>query len=102
MREVRAELIRRYGEVCQLHLVEECSLDHGLAVDHVIPLSSNKLNKELRKVPAQRGKKVPSQSFGSNDWSNLVSACGRCNGHKKHRLLEPAQIRQILSRKGAL
>jgi len=45
MRKLRGELIARYGRVCQLQLVEDCSLKHGLAVDHLIPLSSNKLNK---------------------------------------------------------
>jgi 5-methylcytosine-specific restriction endonuclease McrA len=101
MKDLRAELVRRHGEVCQLQLVEDCGLEHGLAVDHVIPLSSNKLNKELRHIAAQPGKKVPSQSFGSNDLSNLALACGRCNGYKKHRFLDPAHIRRILSRKGA-
>src|SRR3954470_1006030 len=92
MRKLREELIQRHGQVCQLQLVEDCGLTHGLAIDHLIPLSSNKLNKELRKLAAKRGRKVASQSFGSNDLSNLVLACGRCNGYKKHRFLEPAKI----------
>jgi 5-methylcytosine-specific restriction endonuclease McrA len=102
MPKLRAELIKRHGQMSQLQLVEDCGLKHGLAIDHLIPLSSNKLNKELRRLAAKPGRKVASQSFGSNDLSNLVLACGRCNGYKKHRFLEPAQFRQILSRKGAV
>jgi 5-methylcytosine-specific restriction endonuclease McrA len=102
MRKLRAELIARHGTVCQLRLVEDCSVKYGLAVDHLIPLSSNKLNKELRQLAAKPGRKVATQSFGSNDLGNLVLACGRCNGYKKHRFLEPSKIREILSRKRAV
>jgi 5-methylcytosine-specific restriction endonuclease McrA len=101
MRTLRADLIARYGKVCQLRLLDDCGLQHGLAVDHLIPLSSNKLNKELRQLAAKPGRKVATQSFGSNDPANLVLACGRCNGYKKHRFLEPSKVREILSRKRA-
>jgi 5-methylcytosine-specific restriction endonuclease McrA len=58
----------------------------GVEVDHLIPLSSNVLNKKLRKMKGENKKKVPAQSFGSNDLSNFILACSRCNAFKKHRL----------------
>jgi 5-methylcytosine-specific restriction endonuclease McrA len=102
MPRLRKELLKRYGRVCQLQLVEDCSIKAGLTVDHLIPLSSNKLNKELRKLTPLPGRKVASQSFGSNDLSNLLLACGRCNGHKKHRFLEREQLQRVLSRRRAI
>lgn len=52
----------------------------------MIPLASNVLNKELRGIKGQGGKKTPSQSFGSNHPSNFVLACRRCNALKKNRM----------------
>jgi 5-methylcytosine-specific restriction endonuclease McrA len=101
MPRLKKELLKRYGRVCQLQIVEDCNVKAGLTIDHLIPLSSNKLNKELRKLRPLPGCKVASQSFGSNDLSNLVLACGRCNGHKKHKFLEREQLQRVLSRKKA-
>jgi 5-methylcytosine-specific restriction endonuclease McrA len=60
-------------------------------LDHLIPLSSNELNKRLRALPRVGKAKVARQSFGSNHADNLILACKRCNAFKKHRLLAPAQ-----------
>lgn len=81
------ELVLKYGETCQLNLCSDCSKEKVFDVDHFIPLSTNKLNKELRKLKPEVGKKVPSQSFGSNDISNLKLACKRCNSFKKHKII---------------
>src|ERR1044071_5226137 len=83
------ELEKRYGRICQLQYIETCEINNPVAIDHVIPLSSNVLNKKLRKAkPLMSGKKVPTESFGSNDISNLVLACSKCNSNKKHRFLD--------------
>ena len=79
------ELVNKYGSSCQLNCHEDCS-GEGKEVDHIIPLSSNVLNKQLRNMKGQNGKKVPAQSFGSNNESNFALACKRCNAYKKHRL----------------
>ncbi|MFA5109473.1 MAG: HNH endonuclease signature motif containing protein [Patescibacteria group bacterium] len=81
------ELVLKYGEKCQLNLCPDCSKIKSFAVDHFIPLSTNKLNKLLRKLKPEAGKKVASQSFGSNDISNLRIACKRCNSFKKHKII---------------
>jgi 5-methylcytosine-specific restriction endonuclease McrA len=91
-----AQLLTQYGQACQLQLPERCNLASGIAVDHLIPLSSNKLNKELRELSALPGRKVPTQSLGSNHIANLIVACSNCNNYKKHRLLERQHIRRIL------
>ena len=80
-------LLNKYGEVCQLKLCADCSVIRKFDVDHYIPLSTNELNKKLRGLKPKDGKKVPSQSFGSNDISNLRIACSRCNAYKKHRII---------------
>ncbi len=80
----RAKLIQERGCRCQLRL-PGCERYQNLVVDHYIPLASNELNKKLRGLAPERGKKVRSQSLGSNDTSNLLLACGSCNGLKKHR-----------------
>jgi 5-methylcytosine-specific restriction endonuclease McrA len=84
---VYKELVLNYGEKCQLNLCSDCSKEKVFDVDHFIPLSTNKLNKELRKLQPETGKKVVSQSFGSNDISNLRLACKRCNSFKKHKII---------------
>ncbi len=81
------KLLGKYGEVCQLKLCEDCSVIKKFDVDHYIPLSTNELNKKLRGLKPKDGKKAPSQSFGSNDISNLRIACSRCNAYKKHRII---------------
>jgi len=95
-----ADLLSQDGCVCQLQYSARCNIERGLVIDHLIPLSSNKLNKELRHLSALPGNKVASQSFGSNHPNNLILACGNCNGLKKHRLLTREQIRPILRLKG--
>ena len=99
--QARETLERRYGSVCQLQFSELCDLNNPTEVDHVIPLSSNELNKKIRGAkPLSAGKKVAAESFGSNHISNLVLACKRCNAFKKHRFLERDAIRRILESKG--
>ena len=78
------KLLDEYGNYCQLHCHEDCT-GEAKEVDHLIPLSSNVLNKQLRNMMGQAGKKVPAQSFGSNHTSNFIMACKRCNAYKKHR-----------------
>ena len=72
---------------CELRLVSDCD-SQSLSLDHIIPLSSNELNKHLRKMTAPQGKKVPAQSYGSNDPRNFLVACEKCNGFKKHRFIK--------------
>jgi len=80
-------LLKKYGRNCQLKLHKDCSFIKKFDVDHYIPLSTNELNKKLRGLRPTKGKKVPSQSFGSNDIANLRIACSRCNSFKKHRII---------------
>jgi len=80
-------LLEKYGRKCQLKLHKDCSLLKKFDVDHYIPLSTNELNKKLRALKPKEGKKVPSQSFGSNDITNLRIACKKCNAFKKHRII---------------
>ena len=95
------ELEEKYGRLCQLQYAEDCNISNPICIDHVIPLISNELNKKLRKSkPLIAGKKVPSESFGSNGISNLVLACGNCNSNKKHRFPSRDTIRRILKLKG--
>lgn len=91
-------LISKHGAECMLRL-SMCDMNSGIAIDHLIPLSTNQLNKSLRKLKAVKGKKVATQSFGSNHIDNLVIACSNCNNHKKHRILEMEMLQRILNRK---
>lgn len=95
---VKHDLFMRYtqelGERCLLRY-DICDPASGFCLDHIIPLSSNELNKRLRKMKAEPGKKVPSQSLGSNDPNNLILACNKCNAHKKHILLPANMIDRI-------
>lgn len=81
------EVLKDREKKCQLKLVSDCN-DDKLVLDHMIPLSSNELNKHLRKMVVGGGKKVPSQSFGSNHPNNLLLACEACNNFKKHRFVK--------------
>ena len=83
------ELVRIHGGRCQLRIHPECSTESIFEPDHVIPLSTNELNKKLRSVQRTSSEKVPAQSFGSNHLKNLTLACKRCNAFKKHRLILP-------------
>jgi 5-methylcytosine-specific restriction endonuclease McrA len=81
----KQELLQEHN-TCQLRVSPDCTGTSNLQVEHLIPISTNKLNKIIRKVKAEPGKKVPTQSFGSNNISNLTLACNNCNSLKKHRL----------------
>lgn len=80
------EILKRDNNQCQLHFEGICDEESGWQVDHVIPLSTNVLNKKLRMKKAELGKKVVTETYGSNHIDNLVLACKKCNGHKKHNI----------------
>ena len=86
-RKLLKELISKYGGKCQLHIHPDCSKDGKFEPDHIIPLSTNELNKKLRHMTRTSTEKVPAQSFGSNNIKNLTLACHRCNAYKKHKLI---------------
>lgn len=86
------DLVKKYGLNCQLKLHQDCSKLKKFNIDHIIPLATNELNKKLRKMRPQNGKKVPAQSFGSNHPKNLILACSRCNAYKKHRIIIPKNL----------
>lgn len=90
------QLIESEGDKCQLKY-ECCDLTSGYNVDHFIPLSSNILNKSLRKIKPEKGKKVKTQSFGSNHPNNLIVSCKNCNSFKKHRFPEQKEVENFLS-----
>lgn len=86
---VLKDLIVQYGENCQLHLHPDCSKERVWQPDHIIPLSTNELNKKLRRMERTGVEKVARQSFGSNSPKNLILACKRCNAFKKHHIIWP-------------
>ena len=92
---VFAELQSRYGTSCQLRCHEDCG-GVGTVVDHLIPLSSNVLNKTLRGMKATADKKAPTQSFGSNHVGNFVLSCRRCNAFKQSKIPTPDLINSIV------
>ena len=99
------ELVERYGRVCLLAYAKDCDVSSGLCVDHLIPISSSKLNKELRGTGTSRtleGKlrKAPTQSFGSNKPRNLVLACVNCNSLKMNRILPREVLKRVLRSTG--
>lgn len=91
----------QYGLVCMLRM-GCCEPSSGYLLDHVIPIYTNGLNKRLRRLKPEPGKKVKSQSLGSNHMDNLVISCNSCNNHKKHLLLDKEKLREIFRRKGLL
>ena len=93
--QVYDELVAEYGDVCMLRYHADCS-DKAEQVDHLIPLSSNNLNKSIRKIKGVNGKKTPTQSFGSNKKRNFVISCARCNAAKKNNLPNAELINWIL------
>lgn len=93
---LKEELISKDGGKCMLKL-SMCDINSGITIDHLIPLSTNQLNKSLRKISPLKAKKVATQSFGSNHIDNLVIACANCNNHKKHRILDQKVIARILA-----
>jgi 5-methylcytosine-specific restriction endonuclease McrA len=92
------EFLEKGGAYCELNFEDKCDIKSGLNIDHLIPLSSNKLNKQLRKLKAAKGKKVMTQSFGSNNIANLILTCRKCNGFKKHKFLERNALEKILDK----
>lgn len=83
---LKALILERYGRKCMLQYPGICEGSTKLLLDHFIPLSSNVLNKTLRHISSEKGRKVKTQSFGSNHPDNFVLACPRCNAFKKHRM----------------
>lgn len=86
-KKVLANLLEKYSGKCQLKLHPDCSKEEIFEPDHIIPLSTNELNKKLRRMERTTSEKVPSQSFGSNHSTNLILACRRCNAFKKHKII---------------
>lgn len=95
-KKVLQALIEQYKGECQLCIHPECDTSSGLEPDHIIPLSSNVLNKELRGQKRTSSAKVESQSFGSNHPRNLTLACKRCNAVKKHHILQKEIIQKLI------
>lgn len=94
-----AQLLQAYGCACQLQFPSICTSNGTIVVDHIIPLSSNTLNKRIRNLVSVPGRKVPAQSFGSNHFANLAIACSRCNAYKKNNFLERDHLKLVLQRK---
>lgn len=92
-------LTNKYGLGCALNYPGICDTKSGLTVDHIIPLKTNELNKKIRNLKAKDGKKVPSESYGSNNLVNLAIVCSNCNGHKKHRLPSREELQKLLSKR---
>jgi hypothetical protein len=95
------ELVDRFGSICMLQFAPDCNVASGLCLDHLIPLSSNKLNKELLGTTTFRDadgnfRKAPTESFGSNAPRNLVLACTNCNSFKQSKFLDCATIARAL------
>lgn len=95
-KKVLAALIEQYNGECQLRIHPECTNNGIFEPDHIIPLSSNTLNKELRGMKRFSSAKVEPQSFGSNNARNLTLACRKCNGLKKHRILSGAMLAKLI------
>lgn len=94
------KILLRMHTSCQLKISPACSGNQHLQVEHLIPISTNKLNKSLRLIKAPPGKKVTTQSFGSNHLSNLILACEKCNNLKKHRLPDEfPEVIELLKKK---
>ncbi|HWO07346.1 MAG TPA: HNH endonuclease signature motif containing protein [Candidatus Paceibacterota bacterium] len=90
------KIIKRDGYVCRLTISPRCLRDRELQIDHVIPLSTNIINKTTRRMKALPGKKVAAQSFGSNYLGNLIFACRECNREKWHRFLDRETLQRVL------
>ncbi len=89
-----SKLMAHHGPICHLAYPDICTVIPE-AIDHIIPLSTNILNK-LRGIEAKPRKKVQTQSIGSNHLHNFALACARCNNHKKHRFLEPEHLARVI------
>ena len=96
-------LKNKFGEYCQLEYQNICDRTSGFAIDHLIPLSSNELNKKIRKIKStDKSHKVVSESYGSNEICNLIIACNNCNNHKKHRIIDKKRLDRILKTKNKI
>lgn len=95
-KKILKELIEKYGNECQLKIHPDCSKELIFEPDHIIPLSSNELNKKLRGMSRFSSEKVERQSFGSNNMKNMVLACKRCNAFKKHKFLDKDVLLRII------
>jgi 5-methylcytosine-specific restriction endonuclease McrA len=95
-------LLKQEGK-CYLSFDGICDISKGYQIDHVIPLSTNILNKHLRNITSvSSNKKVQTESYGSNHSNNLILTCKACNQHKKHRILEKEDYQEIFRNKGLL
>jgi 5-methylcytosine-specific restriction endonuclease McrA len=92
--QVFLRLKAQYRSVCHLAYPNICT-GRSEAIDHMIPLATNILNKK-RGIKAKSGKKVPTQSIGANHLHNFALACNKCNGHKKHRFLDPSHLARVI------
>jgi len=84
------QMIEQGKKECFLSFHHVCNPNSGITLDHFIPLSTQELNKELRKMKPSGYKLVPSQSFGSNHVDNLILVCNECFHHRKHRFVRVA------------
>jgi hypothetical protein len=85
----------KFGDTCMLNFHADCT-NSADQVDHLIPLSSNILNKTIRAMKAEKGKKVSAQSLGSNNDRNFVLSCSRCNAAKKHHIPDNELLNKVL------
>ena len=85
----------KFGDICMLNFHADCT-NSADQVDHLIPLSSNILNKTIRALKAEKGKKVTAQSLGSNNYRNLLLSCSRCNAAKKHHIPDNKLLNKVM------
>jgi hypothetical protein len=95
------ELVDRFGSICMLQFAPDYNVASGLCLNHLIPLSSNKLTKELLGATTFRDadgnfRKALTESFGSNAPRILVLACMNCNSFKQSKFLDCATIARAL------
>jgi hypothetical protein len=95
-KKVLKELLDKYGNECQLKIHEDCSKVNKFEPDHIVPLSSNELNKKIRGMVMFSSEKVKRQSFGSNNIKNFTLACKRCNAFKKNKFFEKDLYERLL------
>ena len=90
-------LTNQYGLKCSLNFKNICDESTGFVVDHIIPLSTNVLNKKLRnQKPVDKNHKVQSESYGSNNYCNLIIACNKCNAYKKNKILDDHTLKKLI------
>jgi 5-methylcytosine-specific restriction endonuclease McrA len=95
-------MLKQQGK-CYLAFDSICDTSKEYQIDHIIPLSTNILNKHLRNITSvSSNKKVQTESYGSNHSNNLILTCKACNQHKKHRILEKEDYQEIFRNKGLL